>query len=63
MALRTGAGRDVDFSRRIDTARRALEGSNPGALDIKPDAEAEMPALLPRLALTAAERVYAADRL
>src|SRR5262249_60419302 len=62
LPLRAGARRDVDLAGRIDPHQRALERSDPGALDIAADAEPEMAAGLARFRLALAECFEAAAR-
>src|SRR5580704_1736306 len=63
LALRAGPGRDIDFSRRVDSDEGAFERPDAGPLDIAADAEPEVAARFPRLALTQAERLDTADRI
>src|SRR4029077_378624 len=63
LALRAGAGRDVDLSRRVDTDKGAFERADPGSLDITTNSEPEIPALTTRPVLTPTERLYAAERI
>ncbi len=62
LALRAGARGDVKLATRVEPHGRALERSDPGALDIAADAEAEMPAALPRRRLPLAKGLDPADR-
>ena len=50
LALRAGAGRDVDLAGRVDPHGGAFERPDAGPLDITADAEAEIAALLARFA-------------
>src|SRR5262249_58378879 len=61
LALRAGAGRDVDFSGRIDADGRALERSHAGALDIAAHAQTEISPFVPRRALALPKRGKAPD--
>ena len=63
LALRTGAGCDVDLAGRVDADKGALERPDAGSLDVAADAEPEMAALPARLALAQAERRDAAHRI
>src|SRR4029077_13043896 len=63
LALRAGAGGDINFARTIDPHGRTFEGADPGSLDIKANAEPKISALSARLLLALTERRDPADSI
>src|SRR6266446_5774474 len=63
LTLRTGPAGEKHLSGSVDPHRGALERSDTRALGVTADAEAEVPALAPRLALAAPKRRRAPDRI
>ena len=61
LALRAGAGGDIDLAGRIDAHGGALERADAGALDVAAEAETEIATLRARLVLPRPERRDAAD--